>query len=130
MGALVAIDEFQREVELTLARGLVHHADELAVLAADPAAAVETRAEIGADAELAHDRQQRLLHAQLTAELDEGGDAVAQQLGDGEAGVEQKLLGDRLVVRARIARIAADAGALARDADLEEGLAEIVPAPD
>src|SRR3981081_3669020 len=53
MRTLVAIDELQREVEFPLARGLVDQADKLASLATDPAAAVEARPEIGADAELA-----------------------------------------------------------------------------
>ena len=130
MRALVAVDEFEREREFPLAGGFVQHAHELAVLAADPAAAVEAGAEIGADAELADDLQQRLLDAQLAAELDECRDAVAQELRHREAGIEGEVLGRRIVVGANVARIAADARALAGDADLEEGLAEIVPAPD
>ena len=117
-------------VELPLARRLVDDADELAAVAADPAAAVEAGPEIGADAELADALEQRLLHAQLAAELDEGGDAVAQQLGDRELRIEPQLLRRRVVVGADIARIAADPRALARDADLQERLAEIVAAPD
>jgi len=73
---------------------------------------------------------QRLLHAQLAAELDEGRDAVAQQLRHRESGVELELLARRIVVGASIARIAADPRARAGDADLQEGLAEIVPAAD
>ena len=111
MRALMALDELEREIELALARGFVDDADELAALAADPAAAVEARAQIGADAELADRVEQRLLHAQLAAELDEGRDAVAQQLGDGEPRIERELVGGRVVVGADIARIAADARA-------------------
>ncbi len=86
--------------------------------------------EIGTNAELAHALEQRLLHAQLAAEFDEGGDAVAQELGDRELRVEAELLARRIVVGAHIARIAADPGAFARHADLEERLAEIIAAPD
>jgi hypothetical protein len=87
--ALVAVDEFERKREFPLARGFVDHADELASVATDPAAAVEARTEIGADAEFAHDLEERLLHAQLAAELDERGDAVAQQLSDRPSRIEQ-----------------------------------------
>src|SRR3954470_13917726 len=68
--ALVAVDELQREVEFALARGFVDHAYELALLTADPAAAVEARAEIGADAHFADDLEQGLLDAQLAPEFD------------------------------------------------------------
>ena len=130
MRALVAVDEFEREVELALARGFVHHADELACVTADPAAAVEARTEIGADAELADDLEQRLLDAQLASELDERRDAVAQELRHRESGVEKQFIDHRIVVGPNVAWIAADARALAGDADFQEGLAEIVPASD
>src|SRR5262249_40368600 len=123
-------DELERERKFALARSLVDDAHELAAFAADPAPAVEARPEIGADAELADHLEQCLLYAQLAAELDEGGDAVAQQLGNGEAGVEPELLQHRIVVGADIARIAADPRACARDADFQERLTEIVPTPD
>ena len=99
-------------------------------VAADPAAAVEARTEIGADAELADDLEQRLLDAQLAAELDERGDAVAQQLRDRPSRIEQQLVHHRIVVGPHVAWIAADARTLAGDADFQEGLAEIVPASD
>src|SRR5258708_2665675 len=73
---------------------------------------------------------QRLLDAKLAAELDERCNAVAQELGNGEAGVEPELVHDRVVVGADVARIAAHSRARARDTDLQEWLAEIVPAPD
>src|SRR5262245_56686184 len=130
MGALVAIDEFEREIEFPLARGFIHDANELAAVPADPAAAVKARTEIGADAELADDLEQRLLDAQLAPELHECGDAVAQKLRHRVAGIEQQLFGDRIVVGTDITRIAAHARARARDADLEKRLAEIVAAAD
>jgi len=130
VGALMTLDEFERQGEFALARCLVQHTHELAPLAADPAAAVEARTEIGADAEFSGHLKQRLLNAQLAAELDERGDAVADELGDGEAGVEHELLGRRAVIGAGVARIAADPGALARHADLQERLAEIVAPAD
>ncbi len=117
-------------VEFPLARGFVQHADELAAVTTDPAAAVEARTEIGADAELADDLEQRLLDAQLAPELDECRDAVAQELCHREAGIEEQLFQHRVVVGANIAWIAADARALARDADFQKRLAEIVPASD
>ena len=126
----VALDELERQVEFPLAGGLVHPAVQPAARPGDPAAAVEARAEIGAQAQFAHDLQQGLLHAQLAAELDEGGDAVAEQLGDREACVEVQLLRGGVVVGADVARVAADAGADAGDADLVEGLSEVVRAAD
>jgi hypothetical protein len=103
MRALVARDEFQRQVEFPLARGFVQRSFELASRTADPTSAVEARAEIGADAQFADDLQQRLLNAQLAAELDECGDAVAQQLRDREARIERQLVGRRVVVGANVA---------------------------
>src|SRR5262249_52547168 len=130
MRALVALDEFESEVEFPLARGFVEHAHELAGFAADPAAAVEARTEIGAGAGLADRLEQCLLDAQLAAELDECGNAVAQEFRYREAGIEAQLFRRGVVVGADVARIAADARALACDADFEEWLAEIVAAPD
>ena len=131
MGALVALDEFERQTEFPLARGFVHHAYELASFTADPAAAVEARTEISPDAELADGLEQRLLDAQLASELDECGDAVAQQLGHRELGIERAVLrrpsyrrgGRSADRRRRVCR-------LARHADFKEGLAEIVAASD
>src|SRR5262245_14763139 len=107
MGAVMALDEFQRKRELAFAGGLIEHPLELAAFAANPAAAVEAWTQIGADAEPAHLFKERLLHAQLTAELDESGDAVAQQFGDGEAGIERDIFRGRLVIGPRITRVAA-----------------------
>ena len=128
--ALVAVDELQREVEFALARGFVDHAHELALVTADPAAAVEAWAEIGADAQFADDLEQRLLDAQLAPEFDERGDAVAQEFRDRPSRVEKQFVHHRIVVGPHVARIAADAGALAGDADFQKGLAEIIPASD
>src|SRR4029077_6733020 len=128
--ALVAVDELQREVEFALARGFVDHAHELALVTADPAAAVEAWAEIGADAEFADDLEQRLVPAQPASEFDERGDAVAQEFRDRPSRVEKQFVHHRIVVGPHVAWIAADAGAFAGDADLQKGLAEIIPASD
>jgi hypothetical protein len=74
--------------------------------------------------------EQRLLDAQLAAELDERGDAVAQQSADRQSRVEQQFVHHRVVVGAHVARIAADPRALAGDADFQERLAEIVTRAD
>src|SRR5207248_1570177 len=108
-----------------LARGLVEHAHKLAAFAADPAAAVEAGTQIGADAERTDLIEQGLLHPQLTAELDEGRNPVAQELGDGKARIERDIFRGGLVVGTRVARIATHARAGARHADLEKRLAEI-----
>jgi hypothetical protein len=126
----MVLDEIERERKFPLARGFIRHPHQLAALAADPAAAVEARTEIGAAAELADDFEQRLLHAQLAAELDKGGDAVADELRYGEAGVELELIDHRVVVGADVAGVAAHARARTGDADLEERLAEIVAPSD
>ena len=113
--ALVALDEFERERELALARRPRRpRATSLPPSPPTQRPLSKPGPEIGADAELADALEQRLLHPQLAAELDEGGDAVAQQLGDRELRVEAQLLARRIVVGADVARIAADPRALAR----------------
>src|SRR5206468_9786113 len=72
--------------------------------------------------------QERLLHAELTTELHERGDAVSQHLGERE-GREQPVAGVGIRVgRSRVARIAAHPAALARDTDVEERLTEEIGA--
>src|SRR5580704_9010988 len=118
MNALVAFDEFERERELPLACCLVDDADELSANTADPASAVEAGPEIGSYAELPHALEECLLHAQLAPELDEGGDAVAQELGHRELRIDPQLLARRVVVGPHITGIATDPHTFARDADL------------
>ena len=125
-GAVHALDEVERRLEFALAGRLVDDALEPTPLAAHPAAGVVARAEIGADAEALDLRQQRLLHAPLAAELHERGDAVAQQLGHRERGVQTRAALGAVLVGAQVARIAADSRAFARHADVEEGLAVVV----
>src|SRR5216684_135159 len=125
--ALVAVDEFKREIEFTFARGLIRNTHELASFTTDPAAAVKARTEISADAELPNNLKQRLLDPQLASKLDKRCDAVANELRDHEPGIKEQLIRDRAVVGAEIARIAADARTLAGNAYLQERLAEIVP---
>src|SRR5215216_4508631 len=116
MRALMLLYELDRQIELAVARGFIDDADELAALPADPSAAVEAWAEISADTELADGFEQRLLHAQLTAKLDECRNAVAQKLRHCETGVQRQLLGRRIVIRPEVTDVAADPRALARHA--------------
>jgi hypothetical protein len=95
------------------------------VIVADPAAAIVAGRQIGAGAESRHFGKQRVLHACLAAEFDEGGHAVAQQFGDREARVERKGGLSTGVAVLEIARIAFDYLAFPGNADLEKGLAEI-----
>jgi len=73
--------------------------------------------------------QKRFLDPPLTAELHEGRDPVPEQLGDREGRVELPQLRVRRVVGARVARVAPDPLPLARYADLQERLAEVVGPP-
>src|SRR4051794_30364287 len=75
--AVVAVNEFECEGKLPLPGSLVGHTDKLASVTTDPAATVKARPEIGADAKLAYDLEQRLLDAQLASELHESRDAIA-----------------------------------------------------
>jgi hypothetical protein len=83
---------------------IVHHPFQAALLVADPAPAVISRAELGARAEPDGLIAQRFVDAELAAELDVGGDAVAEQLGDREGGVEAERRRDALVTALQVAR--------------------------
>src|SRR5258708_29447008 len=130
MGAVVTLDEFERQIEFPLARGFVHHAYKLTSVSTDPATAVEAWTEISPDAELADGLEQRLLNAQLASELHECRDAVAEELCHCKLGIEAQFFGRRIIVAANVTWIAADSRALASHADFQEGLAEIVTASD
>src|ERR1700722_8218669 len=69
MGALIALDEVERQIELPVSRGFIHNAHKLAFVTTDPAAAVKARTEISPDAEVADGLEQRLLNAQLASAL-------------------------------------------------------------
>ncbi len=79
LGATLDVVEGQRE--FANAGCFVDDAGQLAVWSADPAPAVEAGTEISSDTEFADLLVERLLHLQLAAEFDEGGDAVTQQFG-------------------------------------------------
>ena len=93
-GAVVVVDEIQRELEFALPARLLQHPDQSAVPAGDPPAAVEARAQISARAQFGDLLQQRFLHAALAAELHEGRDAVAEQFGDRETRVHREVFGN------------------------------------
>jgi hypothetical protein len=115
-------------IEFPLPRGFIHNSYKLAPVTTDPPAAVKAWTEISPDAELADGLEQGLLHAQLASELDECRDAVTEKFCHCELGVEAQFFGRRMVVGANVAWIATDSRALASHADLQEWLAEIVPA--
>jgi len=85
-------DEGHGALELLHPRGFVHDALETSFLVADPAARIVSGTEIGAQPKPLDLAQERLLHAELAAELHERGDAVSQHLGDRE-GCEQPVAG-------------------------------------
>jgi hypothetical protein len=128
MGALVTLDEFERQIEFPLSRGFVHHAHKLASVTTDPAAVVKAWTEISPNAELADGLKQSLLNAQLASELDECRDAVAEEFCHCELGIEAQFFSRRIIVGANVAWIATDSRALASHADFQEWLAEIVTA--
>src|SRR4030095_9383089 len=121
-----ALEKGEGGSELAPARRLVDDPREPAPLVSHPASRVVARSEISAHAPGPRLPEQGFLPAELAAELHEGRDAVAQELGHREAR-EQAIA--RLRVRrvgAGVARISADHRALAGHGDLEEGLAEVV----
>jgi hypothetical protein len=91
---VVPVDEFECEVEFTLASGLIYDTYELASFIADPATTVKAWPEISADAELTDNLKQRLLDPQLAPKLDERCDAVANELRDREPGIEEQIVCD------------------------------------
>ena len=126
--AVVPRDPLERAGELAPAVLLVHDALQPPVLVADPAARVVAGPEIAAHPELQALLLERFLDQELAAVLDEGRDAVAQQLRDGEERVELPLALRAGLVGTEIAHVAVDPRAFLRHADLEERLAEVVAA--
>src|SRR5690242_5876556 len=89
-GAVHPSDERTRRLELLVARRLVHDAREPAPRITDPAARIEPRPEPGAETAALDLGEQRLLHAELAAELHERRGAGAQQLGHRERCVQAR----------------------------------------
>jgi hypothetical protein len=69
-------DKVEREFEFAISRSFVDHTCQLAIGAADPPAAVESGAEIGANSEPFDLFKQGFLHLELTSELYKCRDAV------------------------------------------------------
>ena len=128
--AVDALDEVDGALELPPARGLVQRALETAAAVRHPAAGIEPRSQVGPRAEPVHFLEQAFLDPELAADLHERGDAVPQQLGHREAGVQVGAFAGAGLIGPRVAGIARGTLALARHADLQERLAEIVRPAD